>query len=818
MNSIWQDLRYGFRVLRNSPGLTLMVVLTLALGIGANTAIFSIVNQFLFKPLPVRAPSQLVVIASTPKETPLLFQMSYPAMQDLRKQTNEFSDIFAYQIGVGGLSVDGQADQFVYSFVSNNYFSALGIKPAAGRLFLTSEGETPGEAPLVILGYSYWQRRFGGDAGILGKQVLLNGKPATIVGVTPKDFLGTAFVFDMQGYVPLSTVATQDGNEKFWTDRTSHDLRVMARLKPGVSISQAQSSVNLVAARLAEQYPETDRGYNVRVIPETYARPQPYPTNIVPVIAGVFLILAGLVMLLACMNVANILLSRAMARQREMAVRAALGAGRARLIRQALTETVLLSLIGGAVGVVLGMWISSLNSIHVVAGIPVNLDFNFDGRVFAYALFAALFTGIVAGIWPAWRASRADVSTVLHDGGRGGSGGVARQRIRSVLVTAQVAGSLMLLIVTGLFVRNLQNVKGMELGFDPERLVNVTMDPHEIGYDQTRAKEFYRQLEERARTLPGVESVAMAYSVPMGNYMDGNSIYVEGHPLPPGSQAPQMVFNRVTPTYFETMRTAILRGRAFTRADDENAQAVAIVNETMAKKFWPNEDPIGKRFSTKSDAGPFIEVVGETGKGKYIFIGESPMPAYYVPMAQDFSSIRVLEVRSSGDPESMIPALQQEIHRLAPDLPIFSAVTMKQSLGGANGFFIFRRGAELGAMMGILGTILAMVGVYGVVSFAASQRTREIGIRMALGAGRKDILGMIVKQGLALVLSGVAFGLAAAWLLTRGMGNLLVGVSASDPVTFVGGTILLAAVALLACWIPARRAAALDPLDALRYE
>jgi len=818
MNSIWQDLRYGFRGLRNSPGLTLMVVLTLALGIGANTAIFSIVNQFLFKPLPVRAPSQLVVIASTPKETPLLFQMSYPAMQDLRKQTNEFSDIFAYQIGVGGLSVDGQADQFVYSFVSNNYFSALGIKPAAGRLFLTSEGETPGEAPLVILGYSYWQRRFGGDAGILGKQVLLNGKPATIVGVTPKDFLGTAFVFDMQGYVPLSTVATQDGNEKFWTDRTSHDLRVMARLKPGVSISQAQSSVNLVAARLAEQYPETDRGYNVRVIPETYARPQPYPTNIVPVIAGIFLILAGLVMLLACMNVANILLSRAMARQREMAVRAALGAGRMRLIRQALTETVLLSLIGGAVGVVLGMWISSLNSIHVVAGIPINLDFNFDGRVFGYALFAALFTGIVAGIWPAWRASRADVSTVLHDGGRGGSGGVARQRIRSVLVTAQVAGSLMLLIVTGLFVRNLQNVKGMELGFDPERLVNVTMDPHEIGYDQTRAKEFYRQLEERARALPGVESVAMAYSVPMGNYMDGNSIYVEGHPLPPGSQAPQMVFNRVTPTYFETMRTAILRGRAFTRADDENAQAVAIVNETMAKKFWPNEDPIGKRFSTKSDAGPFIEVVGETGKGKYIFIGESPMPAYYVPMAQDFSSIRVLEVRSSGDPESMIPALQQEIHRLAPDLPIFSAVTMKQSLGGANGFFIFRRGAELGAMMGILGTILAMVGVYGVVSFAASQRTREIGIRMALGAGRKDILGMIVKQGLALVLSGVAFGLAAAWLLTRGMGNLLVGVSASDPVTFVGGTILLAAVALLACWIPARRAAALDPLDALRYE
>jgi len=583
-------------------------------------------------------------------------------------------------------------------------------------------------------------------------------------------------------------------------------------------VAQAQSSVQLVAARLAEQFPETDRGYNVRVIPETFSRPQPYPTNIVPVIAGVFLILAALVLLLACMNVANVLLSRAMARQREMAVRAALGATRSRLIRQTLTETLLLSLLGGTVGIFLGIWVSSLNSIHVIAGIPINLEFAFDGRVFAYAMAAAVFTGLVAGAWPAWRASRADVSTVLHEGGRGGSGGVARQRIRSVLVTAQVAGSLMLLIVTGLFVRNVQNVQKMDLGFQPEGLLNVTMDPHEIGYDSTRTKEFYRQLEERAGALPGVESVAMAYSVPMGTYMDGSPIYVEGHPLPPGSQAPQMVFNRVTPRYFETMKTPILRGRAFTKADDEHAPAVAIVNETMAQKFWPNEDPVGKRFSAVAEAGPFIQVVGETGKGKYIFIGESPMPAYYVPMAQDSSSIRVLEIRSAGDPAALIPEVQQKIHDLAPDLPIFSAVTMKQSLGGANGFFIFRRGAELGAMMGILGTILAVVGVYGVVSFAASQRTREIGIRMALGAGPKEILAMMIRQGLGLVLGGVAAGLAAAWLLTRGMGNLLVGVSASDPLTFISSTILLAGVAVLACWIPARRAAGLDPLEALRYE
>ncbi|MGB9337464.1 MAG: ABC transporter permease [Candidatus Acidiferrales bacterium] len=818
MRTFWQDVRYGIRVLRNSPGLTAVIVLTLALGIGANTAIFSIVNQFLFKPLPVREPSQLTVIASSPKETPLLFQMSYPALQDLRKQTSEFSDIFAYQIGVGGLSVDGQADQFVYTFVSNNYFSTLGLKPAAGRLLLTNEGETPGEPPLVVLGYSYWQRRFGGDAGIIGKQVLLNGKPATIVGVTPKDFLGTAFIFESQGYVPLSMMGAEAGSEKFWTDRSSHGLRVMGRLKPGVSVAQAQSSVQLVAARLAEQFPETDRGYNVRVIPETFARPQPYPTNIVPVIAGVFLILAALVLLLACMNVANVLLSRAMARQREMAVRAALGATRSRLIRQTLTETLLLSLLGGAVGIFLGIWVSSLNSIHVIAGIPINLEFAFDGRVFAYAMAAAVFTGLVAGAWPAWRASRADVSTVLHEGGRGGSGGVARQRIRSVLVTAQVAGSLMLLIVTGLFVRNVQNVQKMDLGFQPEGLLNVTMDPHEIGYDSTRTKEFYRQLEERAGALPGVESVAMAYSVPMGNYMDGSPVYLEGHPLPPGSQAPQMVFNRVTPTYFETMKTPILRGRGFTKADDEHAPAVAIVNETMAQKFWPNEDPVGKRFSAVAEAGPFIQVVGETGKGKYIFIGESPMPAYYVPMAQDSSSIRVLEIRSAGDPAALIPEVQQKIHDLAPDLPIFSAITMKQSLGGANGFFIFRRGAELGAMMGILGTILAVVGVYGVVSFAASQRTREIGIRMALGAGPNEILAMMIRQGLGLVLGGVAAGLAAAWLLTRGMGNLLVGVSASDPLTFISSTILLAGVAVLACWIPARRAAGLDPLDALRYE
>jgi len=670
----------------------------------------------------------------------------------------------------------------------------------------------------VVLGYDFWQKRFGGDADVVGKQALIDGQEATIIGVAPKGFQGTNFALDLDGYVPLNMMPAEDA-ATFWTARTDRTLVVMGRLKPGVSLKQAQSSVNVVAERLAEQYPATDKGVTIRVILERLARPQPFANNIVPFIAGVFLALAALVLVLACMNVANILLVRATLRQREMAIRAAMGASRARLMRQLLTESIVLALFGGAGGLFVGVW-----ACGAIAGLlpgsrfPVRLDFGFDWRVFAYALAAAFFTGTLVGMWPALRAGRADVNSVLQASGRSDTAGVSRHRVRNVLVVAQVAGSLVLLIVAGLFVRTLYRAQRAYLGFDADHVLNLTLDPAEVGYDKTRTKTFYRDLEARVKALPGVQSASLAFSVPMGTVNDGASIYVEGRTLPPGQQPPVVVFNHVDAPYFDTMRVPLLRGRAFRENDDEKAPLVAIVNQTMAQRFWPNEDPIGKRFSLKSATGPFAEIVGVAGDGRYVFIGWEREPYFFVPVAQNYTDYRTLQVRTSGQPETLIAEVQNEVHALDPNMPVSDVQTMGQSLNGGNGLFIFRVGAILAAALGLLGLTLAVVGVYGVVSFAASQRTHEIGIRMALGANRLDILRMVLRQGLVLVIGGVLSGVLLAWALTRSMATLLVGVSPTDAFTFVTATTLLGAIGLWACFAPARRAMNLDPMVALRYE
>jgi predicted permease len=806
-------------MLGKAPMLTVVVCLTLALGIGANTAIFGIVNGLLLRPLPVKSPEQIMVLAGKLEGDTLgIFTLSYPQLQDFRKQADAFSDLFASQIDLGGLTYGGKTSQFFYCRVTGNYFSGLGVQPALGRLFLPAEGEAGGKDPYVVLGYTYWQRRFGGDPGIVGKQALVDGQEATIIGVAPKEFHGTNFALEFDGYLPLNMMPAADA-ATFWSDRTAGSLVVMGRLKPGVGQRQAQSSMNVVAERLAEQYPATDKGVTVRVIPERFARPQPYTVNIVPFIAGLFLALAALVLLLACMNVANILLVRATMRQREMAIRAAMGASRGRLIRQLLTESIVLALFGGAGGVVAGQWASGAIASLLPAGrFPIRLDFSFDWRVFAYAMAAALVTGIVVGLWPARRAGQADINSVLHGDGRSDLAGVSRHRLRNVLVVAQAAGSLVLLIIAGLFYRTLFRAQRVYLGFDPDHVLNLTLDPKEVGYDEARTKTFYRDLEAKVRALPGVQSVSLAFSVPMGEVQSTESIYVEGHTLAPGQQPPVVIYNRVDSTYFDTMRVPLLRGRAFRESDDEKAPLVAIVNQTMAHQFWPNEDPIGKRFSLKGATGPFVEIVGLAADGRYVFIGWEREPYFFVPLAQSYMAYRTLQVRSSVPPETLIAEVQNEVRALDPNMPASDVETMRQSLSGGNGFFIFRVGATLAVAMGILGLTLAVVGVYGVVSFAASQRTHEIGIRMALGAGRGDILRLILWQGLALVVGGVLAGVLIAWAVTRSMATLLIGVSPTDALTFVTATLVLGGIGLWACYTPARRAMNLDPMAALRHE
>ena len=826
MGALAQDIRYGWRMLAKAPGLTAVVGITLALGIGANTLIFSFVNGFLLRPMPVPHPEQIAVLAASQKaDLTLAYSFSYLEFVDFRKQAGSFAELFGYTIGLRGLSADNRADQILACFVTGNYFSALGVKPALGRLIRPDEENQPGEQRVLVLGYSYWQKRFAGNPDAVGKQVRLDGHSASIIGVLPKQFAGTQALVEMDIYVPVSNRALfldqAAGNPL--TDRSARLLNVLGRLKPGVSFAQAQTSIDVIAARLAKQYPASDGNVSVQVYREQFARPFPVRNNIVPVIAGFFLILAALVLLLACMNVANVLMARASVRQREMSLRAALGAGRGRLIRQTLTETVLLGLLGGVLGVALGEWanpgdLSKLGQ----PNFPIHLDYSFDWRVFAYSFAAALFTGVMVGLWPALRVSRTDLNSVLQEGGRSETGGPGRNRLRSVLVIAQVAGSLMLLIVAGLFIRSLRHAETMDIGFEPDHLLNVTMAPNEIGYDEPRTNEFYRQLEARVLTLPGVRSVSLAHAIPMGglNAAYAASVSIEGQPLRRDQQPPLLFFNNIDPGYLDTMRVPLLRGRGFTDSDNPTAPAVAIVNQMMADRFWPHQDPIGKRFSFKPPDGPAktLAIVGVTGNGKYIFIAEGPNPFFYVPLAQNYISMRVLQVRSAVPPETLLAPVQGEIRRLAPDLPITDAKTMKESMSGYYGLWIYRAGAKIASGIGAIGLILAVVGLYGIVSFSAVQRTREIGIRMALGGSAGDVMSLILRQGARLVLAGLGLGVLAALIVTRVMTRLLIGVSPSDPATYIMVAVLLSAVGLAACWIPARRGTHVDPGVALRYE
>jgi putative ABC transport system permease protein len=824
IDTLLQDIHFGLRMLAKNRGFTVVAVMTLALGIGVNTAIFSVLNGWLFRPLPVRAPEQIMVLGFFQQEEGS--QFSYLDFLDFQKQADAFSDLFGYKFGGAGFSVNGSnPSEFAYSVVTGNYFAALGLKPALGRLFVPGEGEKPGEERLVVLGYSCWQERFGGDPGTVGKQVQINGKPLTVIGVAPKEFHGTFFGLDMDGYLSLNAMALFGDSSGFWTDRHDRHLTVLGRLKRTASQSQAQSSVDVIASRLAAQYPAMDKGVSVRVIPERLARPAPFVTSFVPVIASVFLVLPALVLLLASMNVANILLARAAARQREMAIRVALGAGRWRLIRQLLTESLLLALLGGIGGLLLGKWAigASGSMLHSVttssSNIGFRLDTNLDWRVFVYALGTVLITGILVGVWPAFRASRADVNAGLREIGRGDRAGVGRHRIRNLLVVAQVAGSLMLLIAAGLFVRSLEHAEHMDLGFDPDHVLVVMLDVRQVGYEETRAKTFFRELERHTQAMPGVQTASLALTVPLGTPAPRDPVYVEARPLAAGQLPPKIHHNSIDPFYFETLHIPLLSGRPFTDSDDGTAPPVAIVNQAMAARFWPNQDPIGKRFSLKSAAGPFIEVVGLARDGQSMWmLSPHPQPFFYLPLAQNFSPVSVLQVRSKGPPESLIPGVEEEIRQLAPGLPIFSVGTMQQVVHGLTGLFFFRLAASLAGAMGILGLTLAVVGVYGVVSFMVSQRTHEIGIRMALGAERLDILRLALWQGLALVITGVLTGLVVAWALTRAMSRVLIGVTPNDPETYVIISLLLSAVALAASYIPARRATKVDPMVALRYE
>lgn len=819
MDTLFQDIRFGVRMLLKNPTVTLVAVLTLALGIGANTAIFSTVNGLFLRPLPVANADRLVVIGGQLRGSDSATQLSYLEYQDLRSQTEGFSDLVAWNLNLVGLSFNNNSDTAVVSYVSDNYFSGLGLKPAAGRLLYGPEVEKRGNQPEIVLSYAYWKKRFNLDPSIVGQQIKINGRSATVVGVAPEGFRGLYSILDMQAFLPIGVRTLASDSEDFWTKRDSRQLKIYGVLKPGVSRQQAQTSLDVVMQRMAQQYPE-EKNFSARIYPERLARPEPDPSNGIVVVGVLFMVLAGMVLLLACTNVANIILVRATSRAREMAVRAALGAARMRLIRQLMTESVLLAVAGGLGGIALGAWVSHfLSSIRIIAlGSPLVFDFSMDWRVFAFGLLIAIVTGVLVGMAPAMRASRTNLNQVLHEGSRGVVAGTARSHMRNTLVVVQVAASLMLLVVAGLFVRSARNAEHMYLGFEPSHVLNATVDLRTIGFDKAKARHFYQDVADRARSLPGVQMAAVAANVPMGYSGDAALVYIEGRATANKVDVPVVGNNQIDSRYFDTMRMPLLRGRAFTAHDDDMAPLVAIVNEVMAQKFWPNQDPIGKRFSLKGLEGPFIEVVGVSKQGKYGNPGEDPTPFFYVPLDQSTPLVATLQLRSSVAPETLEPQVQAMIHSLVPGLPIFSMETMEQSLEGANGLFLYRMSTRFSGALGLVGLILAMVGVYGVISYAASQRTHEIGVRMALGASRGSILKMILRQGLFLIGGGVVAGLILTLLAHRGLSSLLIGVSGADPLTLVLASLLLAAVGFMASFIPARRAMNIEPLRALRVD
>ncbi|HUX66215.1 MAG TPA: ADOP family duplicated permease [Terriglobales bacterium] len=800
-----RDLRYAGRMLRKAPLVTLACVATFALGIGANTLVFSMANALLLRPPPMPHPEQLAFLRMLQHGAPGA-GVDAAQIEELRRQTRDlYSGVASSSLAQLGLSYRGSAQTLWASYVSGNFFGLLGVRPALGRFFAAPAGVVD-RAPELVLSYAYWRSRFGGDRGVVGQTATVNGRAVTIVGVGPKGFHGISDLFDTQGYLPQGLAATAGTSQVM-------GAIPLVRRRGGVSAAAEQAELGVVAARLAQAHPQQLHGLTLLSVPFGIGLISSGGGNPFGVVAGLFLALSGLVLLLAAANVMGLLLARASGRAREMAVRSALGAGRRRLARQVFLETLLLALGGGAAGMALGALGSrAVSALPPHSGFPLVLDFGFDGRVFLYGLAMAGLVALAAGLAPAWRAAGADPNDALRSDRRGGGG--SRQRLRSALVVAQVAGSLALLIVGGLFVRSLRHAESAPVGFDPGHVWNFSLDAAGAGYDAARGGQYYAQLLAQARRWPGVESASLAQAVPFGLNSLGTGVRPESAPPATGTPAPSAGTSAVSEGYFATMRIPLLQGRGFNPGDNAAAAAVAVVSEAMAQRFWPGGHAIGQRFVRSNDAKHPLRVVGVAGN----VVTDLTEPAgmfFYVPEAQSYSAQQTLVVRLARG--ATAAAVTQAIARLDANVPV-SVQSMEEAIGGLNGLFVFDLGARLATWLGLLGLALALVGVYGVVAYGAAQRTHEMGVRVALGARPGQVLGAILRQALGIVGVGMLLGLLLAAGIGKLVGAFLVGVSGLDPLTFVVASLGLGAVALAASLLPAWRAARVDPLAALRCE
>ena len=807
-----QDLRFGFRMLRRSPGFSALAILCLTLGIGANAAVFSWIEGILFRPYPaVTHQERLLALGGTERGEARGTPISWPDFLDLQRSCRLFDAFFVTKIMGTTLSIGDRAEVTTGSIVSANYFDAIGVHPILGRGFEPGEDTGRNAHPVTVISYQLWKGRFKGDPQIIGKTQRLSGTLHTIVGVMPEGFYGTFVGWAMQFWVPASMEETFEAGGYKLEDRGARWIEAYVRLKPGVTLAQAQQEISAVAQRLEADYPATNRGRGIKLWP-LWQTPFNNAGTLLPTLE-IMLAVVVFVLLIACANVGNLLLVRSFARRHEMTVRLAIGAGRGRLLKQLFTEGLILSAFGAAGGILVAYWCRHALVLLFPArrGVAMHLPGEIDWRVLALSAGVCLIATLLLGLVPAMQTGKIDLAGALKAESAGVVGGRGRAWIRSGLVVMQVSLSFVLLVGMGLLLQSLQKIRTTSPGFSTHGVLETVVPLVSAGYDAPRAQSFQDELLERVKALPGVESAAFGRMTPLsyGSFSSA-PIAVDGYQAPPEEQ-PIVQYNEVGPDYFATMGIPLVSGREFTRADDEKAALVAVVNETMAGKYWRGKNPIGERVQVK---GRWMQVVGVAKDSKYQSVRETPKPFFYVPLRQNFSRGADLFIRTPLNAETMATALAREVHTLDPGLALYEVITLQEQLDRSTSPQLVA--VTLVGVLGGLALLLAAIGLYGVMSYAVSQSTRELGLRMALGAHASDLLRLVMSRGLALTAGGVLLGTAAALALTRLLGNMLYRVSPRDPLAFGSAFAVMMIVSLAACFLPAWRAARTDPARALR--
>jgi len=816
MFNFYQDIRFAIRILLKNPGFALIATLSLALGIGANSAIFSLADALLLRPLPILAPSDVVNISTQTPDNPF-GGLSYPNYLDIRAKSQSFDGVLAFQVFTMSVGTSANALPKIYpgALVTDNFFQVVGARPVLGRSFLPEEGKVPGRDAVVVVSNDFWQTQLSGDPSVLGRNIRVKGIDFTIVGVAPKSFTGIDQYFHPAVYIPAMmdqrlAAAPADPLE----DRSNLSYSVKGRLKPGVSMQKAHAELVSVWSNLQRQYPENNQ--NLRMVVQTELQSRISREGPDSALIAILMCLVGVVLLIACANVASLLLGRARARNREIALRISLGATRARLLSQLLTESLLLALLGGALGLVIGYGgIAFFRTIPVPTDPPIDITPHLDTRVIVFSGIVAVFCAVLFGLAPALRTVKTDLVSSLKSTNSQAFGG--RTIGRNVLVVGQIALSMALLIAAGVLFNGFRKMEAADPGFAVDHRVMLQLDTSLARYTPQQSREFYRKLIDQARELPGVRSVSLARSIPFSPDQYGTSVVPEGYQLAKDQTSESLVANIVDEHFFDTLDVHVDRGRAFTADDKEGAPLVAIVNEEFAKIYWPNQDALGKRFRFNDSKSPWVQIVGVTKTNKYLFVGEPATKFLYLPFAQNPSRQMLLLVQTVGEPASAVAPVREVIRNLDANQPVFNVRTL-QTFFQQRAVDVPWMITELIITMGLVGLTLALVGLYGLIAYSVSRRTQEIGIRMAIGATEREVLGMVIRQGLTLSLTVIVAGSLAAFAVVRLLLAALAGLVSTSSITFVVIPVLLVLVTTAACYIPARRASMVDPMVALRYE